>query len=88
MSVFQVPYIFPYSNINHSRTTDFCDENGTVENQLTFIFAMSLNLVSFRIHCTHTHRAYTSVLLLSLKHILIFKERVLLFMGVRKEAKE
>lgn len=29
--MFQVPYIFPYSKINHSRTTEFYYENGTVE---------------------------------------------------------
>lgn len=31
MSVFQVPCISPYSKINHSRTTEFYYENGTVE---------------------------------------------------------
>lgn len=31
LSLFQVPYIFPYSKINHSRTTEFYYENGTVE---------------------------------------------------------
>lgn len=29
--MFQVPYIFPYSKINHSRTTEVYYENGIVE---------------------------------------------------------
>lgn len=42
--MFQVPCIFPYSKINHSRTTEFYYENGTVE------------VLQFFCFCSHTRK--------------------------------